>query len=181
VKDLYTNQDWSQIIKELTLYAYTRLKFWGLIKSKHVKGLTAKDIALNAIESVLSEKWHWDPSKYDMITYLKFHVVRGMVANLAKDPAVRQSSEAELLEIEVDSEFSQEDEYNSTIVMAQIDAAVKGETLLPELVDYLGKGFKRSDICAKLNIDPGTYDNALRRLRTKIMKLEAKDILTRSK
>ena len=174
------DQDWPRIIKELTIYAYSRLRFWGIVKNKHVKGSTAKDVALNAIEAVLSGKWNWDPTKSDLLSYLKFHVVRGMIANLARDPEVKRTSDVELSEVDVESEFNQEDEYNSTLVMSAIFDVIKVEPLLPEITDLLSKGMKRKDVCKKLKIDLSTYDNAIKRLRTRILKLEKAGILKRS-
>src|SRR5688500_10802560 len=81
-------QDWPRVIKELAAYAHLRMKYWGLLKNKNLKGLEAKDIALKAIESVFNGEWHWDPNKADLVTYLKFHVVKGMVANLARSAEV---------------------------------------------------------------------------------------------
>lgn len=174
------DQDWPRIIKELTIYAYSRLRFWGLVKNKRIKGNTAKDVAINAIEAVLSGKWNWDSNKSDLLSYLKFHVVRGMVANLARDPEVKRSSDVELSEVNVESEFSQEDEYNSTLVMSQIFDVVKDDQLLSEITDLLSQGMKRKDVCKELSIDLSMYDNALKRLRTRILKLEKAGILKRS-
>ena len=164
----------------MTIYAYSRLRFWGLVKNKRIKGNTAKDVAINAIEAVLSGKWNWDSNKSDLLSYLKFHVVRGMVANLARDPEVKRSSDVELSEVNIESEFSQEDEYNSTLVMSQIFDAVKDDQLLSEITDLLSQGMKRKDVCKELSIDLSTYDNALKRLRTRILKLEKAGILKRS-
>ena len=172
MNDNLENQDWPRIIKELTLYAHSRLKFWGLVKNKRLKGYTAKDIALSAIEAVLSRKWHWDATKSDLNYYLKFHVVKGMVANLAKDLEIRTSSDGDLTDLDKESEFNQEDEYNSTLVMSQVHSALKEESLLSEIADLLSQGLKRSDICKMLSIDKAKYDSALKRIRTRILRLE---------
>jgi hypothetical protein len=170
--DAFENQDWPRIIKELTIYANSRLKFWSLIKNRRLKGQSPEDIALNAIEAILSGKWHWDSSKSDLITYLKFHVVRGMVANLAKDSELRLLLNSELSEIDIPGEFNQEDELNSKLVLEQIRMEVKDEDLLVEIIDLLCKGLKRGDVCKSLSITLSEYDNAVKRLRRKILKLE---------
>jgi len=170
------DQDWPRIIKELTLYANLRLKFWGLLKNRNLKGLEAKDIALKAIEAVLKGDWKWNSTKSDLLTYLKYHVVKGLVANLARNTEVVSmiANPQELLEEH--DEYNQEDELNSSMVMQEIRESVKGDELLIVLVDELSSGMKRAEICEVHQISTEAYDNALRRLRTKLLQLQKKDL-----
>src|SRR5690349_19272965 len=95
-------QDWGQIIKRLTLHAHFRLKFWNLLSEKGIKGYSSEDIALEAISLVYSGEWHWDPKKSDLLPYLKFHVVNGLVANLARNKEVTSAVNSEDIDVEFD-------------------------------------------------------------------------------
>jgi hypothetical protein len=173
------NQDWPRIIKETTLYAHSRLKFWGLIGSKRLKGNTAKDIAVTAIEAVITGRWNWDSKLSDLSFYLKFHVVKGMVANLAKDLETRSSAALDISLLEKESDYSQENELNSAQIMDQIRSDFSGDNLLTRIVDLLSQGLKRAEVCDELNISLKVYNNAFKRIRTRILKLEKTGIFNK--
>lgn len=175
-----TDLEWASIIKELTLYAHFRLKFWGLLKNHSLKGFEAGDIALKAIEAVLSGEWRWDPEQSDLLTYLKYHVVRGIVANLARNMEVTVLQVNGEILTDKPVEYNQEDELNSSMVMDQIRELIKDDDTLVLLVDELSNGLKRADICKIHRMSPSTYDNALRRLRTRLLRLQNKNILNLS-
>jgi hypothetical protein len=170
-------QDWPRVIKELTVFAHLRMKYWGLLRNKNLKGLEAKDIALKAIEAVFNGEWHWDPNKADLVTYLKFHVVKGMVANLARSAEVISIDSSSNRKIEEADEYNHEDELNSSMVMEKIRESVKEDGVLLSIVDGLSSGLKRSEICELNNYSTEVYDNAVRRLRTKLLQLQRTNLI----
>jgi hypothetical protein len=172
-------QDWKRIIKELVPYAHLRLKLWGLLGKGGLKGYQPQDIAFKAIEMVLNDEWKWDPQKADLLPYLKYHVVKGLVANLARNSEVVNSSDNRILTYqEPAEEFSIEDELNASIVIHEIYESVKDDLVVTRIVEGLSNGLKRSDICELHQMDSDAYDNGVRRLRTKLMQLEKKDLFT---
>jgi hypothetical protein len=170
-------QDWPRVIKELTVYAHLRMKYWGLLKNKNLKGLEAKDLALKAIEAVFNDEWHWDPNKSDLITYLKFHVVKGMVANLARSAEVVSIDSNPNMRIEEADEYSHEDELNSSMAMEKIRGLVKEDEVMLSVVNGLSSGLKRSEICEVNHYSTEVYDNAVRRLRTKLLQLQRLNLI----
>jgi hypothetical protein len=174
------NQDWPKIIRELISYAAMRMKVWGLLKGKALKGHEAKDIAFKAIQAVFDGEWQWDPQKGELLPYLKYHVVKGLVANLAKSHEVAHSvrpKDGENIPEPLD-DFNHEDELNASMVIDQIKDSIKNDQVALMLVDGLSNGLKRGEICESNNISLDEYDNALRRLRTKLVQLEKKKLLT---
>jgi hypothetical protein len=172
-------QDWPRIIKELVAYTHLRLSLWGLLKNRHLKGYEPKDIAFRAIQAVLEGEWRWDPDKSDLLPYLKYHVVKGLTANFAKSAEITTSVDStRQMQIEQVDEFSHEDELNASMVMDEINSSIQSDPVLIVVVDGLSKGLKRSEICELNDLDTGVYDNALRRLRTKLIHLEKRDLYT---
>lgn len=119
--------------------------------------------------------WNWDQSRSDLLTYLKYHVVKGLVANLARNSEVINQVSSEL--VDEAEPFNQEDHLNSSMVMEQIFKAIEGDVTASQLVEGLSSGMKRSDICESYQVSTDSYDNALRRLRTKLLKLKERETL----
>ncbi|MBX7164680.1 MAG: hypothetical protein K1X49_13410 [Saprospiraceae bacterium] len=167
VRRLLDNQDWDTMVKKLTLHAYSRFKFWGLLKQKALKGYSPQDIALEAISLVYSGEWSWDPAKSDLLTYLKFHVVNGLVANLAKNKEILTTEVDD--GVEAENDYSIEDELNARLTIEGIRETLNNDLLL-KIFDQLLIGMKRIEIIQKLDISSSDYDNALKRLKARILK-----------
>lgn len=175
-RKLFEKQDWSYIIKSLTLYANSRFQFWNLLREKGVKGYSPEEIAYQAIELVLTGDWNWNPEKSDLLTYLKFHVVKGLVANLARNEEVKKSDWGEISKLNNASDYDAETEMNARQVLELVKNELVQEKLLFKIFEGLCDGLKRQEICKVLNIEPQEYDNQIRRLKTRLTKIERKQI-----
>lgn len=167
-KRLLDSQDWKEIAKGLTLYAHSRLKFWGLLTERGIRGYSPKDIALEAISLVYAGDRKWNPDKSDLLSFLKFNVVNSLISNLARNKEVRSFVDNE--NADADSGFNTEDEVNAKIVVEEIRKMLSNDQMLLNIFDDLFSGLKRQGICEHLLIDPGDYDNAVRRLKTKMFR-----------
>lgn len=163
-------QDWNTIVKRLAIYAYSRLKFWNLVTEKGIKGYSAEDIALDAISAVYSGEWNWDPNKSDLLSYLKFHVVNGLVANLARSKEVLSQVNKEGIDVEY--EFSIEDDINAKSVTELMRAQLKGDKQLLKLFELLYSGMKRKDICDETGMSNKEFDNDIRRLKSRLLQFK---------
>ena len=176
-KDILEQQDWPTIIKELTLYAHSRFTFWKLLDEKGVNGYSPEDIAYEAIELVLVGKWNWDSNRSELLYYLKFCVVKALVGNLARLEEVKSSDQVGIEELRIIESFSLEDDLNAKQVLDIIQNELQGDKLLIGILNGLYDQLKRADICEMLDIDLEIYDNALRRLKFRLLKLKKKGIL----
>jgi len=170
LRNLLDSQQWGPIVKKLTLHAKSRLKFWGLLRDKGIKGKSPEDIAIDAICEVYEEIWNWDPKKSDILTYLKFHVVNGMVANLYKSKEVKKSSTTE--DFDLENDFNIEDEINAEQIIKLMQVQLKDELSLLNIFNLLVKGLVRQQICEILEINEKTYNNSLRKLKTRLLKFK---------
>ncbi|WP_299533577.1 hypothetical protein [Ulvibacterium sp.] len=175
-RKLFEKQDWEYIIKDLTYYAYSRFKFWNLLYEKGIKGYSPEEITYEAIEAVLSGKWKWNPKKADLLSYLKFHVVRGMVANLARNEEVKTSNPIDILEVNHDDDYSAEENFNANQILGIIKNELDKETVLYDLFILMNEGMKRKDICEELKISNREYNNLIRKLKSRLEKMDKKQI-----
>lgn len=173
---LFETQNWDYIIKDLTYYAYSRFRFWNLLYEKGIKGYSPEEIAYEAIEAVLSGTWNWDPKKADLLSYLKFHVVKGMVANLARNKEVKMSDANDILELNHQEKYSAEENMNAAQVLDIIKAQLDKESILFKLFLLIYDGAKRKDICEELDLSYGEYNNLVRKLRSRIEKMNSNQI-----
>lgn len=164
------DQNWGLIIKRLTLHAHLRLKFWKLVRDKGLKGYSAEDIALEAVSLAYSGEWKWDPKKSDLLTYLKFHVVNGLVSNLARNKEVLNSVNSD--EFDSEDTFSVEDDLNASLITNLIRNSLKDDELLLKLYDGLFSGMKREELSKHLQITIREFDNSLRRLKSRMLKFK---------
>lgn len=168
VRKLLDEQDWDTIIKRLTLHAYSRFKFWNLLSERGLKGYSPQEVALEAISLVYSGEWKWDPAKSDLVTYLKFHVINGLVSNLARNKEVLNTVFAP--HAEAHFEYSVEEDLNARMVVDSIKQSLKNDDLLVEIFDCLLSGMKRNDIIESLSLQHSDYDNAQKRLKARLYK-----------
>jgi len=171
-REILKKQDWSLIIKELTLYSYSRFKFWNLLYEKGIKGYSPEEIAMEAIELVCTGQRTWDPMKSNLISFLKFHVIKGLVANLARSKEVRESDTRDIHDIHIIENYSLEEDLHAKQTLDLIRQELGNDKLLIGILNGIYDGLKRKDICEMLDIEIRIYNNAIRRLRTKLLKLK---------
>jgi len=169
------NQDWTVIIKRLTLHAHLRLRFWNLLTERGIKGFSAEDIALEAISAVYSGEWNWDPEKSDILTYLKFHVVNGLISNLARNKEVLTSNHND--DFDLESDFNAEENLSAKMLTELIRETLKEDELLLSVFDKLYSGMKRNEICELLQLTKPDYDNVARRLKSRLLKFKTLALL----
>ncbi len=175
-RKLFETQDWEYIIKDLTYYAYSRFKFWNLLYEKGIKGYSPEEIANEAIAAVLTEKWNWNPKKADLLSYLKFHVVKGMVANLARNKEVKASDAKDIQELHHPENYSTEENLNAAQVLEMMKKQLDKESILFKLFLLVYDGAKRKEICEELDISNNEYNNLIRKLKSRIEKMNANQI-----
>jgi len=170
-------QDWPTVIKAATLHAVYQLKYYGLWNRRGIKGYSAEEIAMEAIEKTYMGEWKWNPEKSSLLDYLKFHVIRGLVSNLARSSEFQSTDSKESSEIYWISGQGSEDIINSIsqdqiikILRQQFSSDEQVSTVFEELLI----GMKRSEICKKYHWENKVYDNASRRLGGYIRKIADK-------
>lgn len=175
--DDISDKEWTRIIKELTIYTIYQFKYYSLIDEHGLKGNTAEEIAMKAIEKVLVGEWNWDSNKSDLLTYLKFHVVKGLMSNLlrSKEKAsykfqTQEEYESHKGDQNIEAQF--ESENSIDLIRSKIEDK---EALI--IFDGLLEGMKRREICKQNSWPNKTYDNAVRRLNSMIEKMNIKEYL----
>ncbi len=169
---LLATQPWEQIIKEVTVYAIFQFRYWGLVTKDRLKGYTPEEVVMEAIEKVYSGEWQWKPEKSALIPYLKYHVVKGLVANLARNKQVNLNASVDVDSLNVASEAaSAAEEMNARQVLDYLkDKITDAESMI--VFDGLMEGVKRREICAEQGWEGNIYDNALKRLHNMLKHLE---------
>lgn len=161
------NQDWPFLIKAGTLHAVYQLKYYGLWNRRGIKGYSAEEIAMEAIEKIYTGEWKWNPEKSSLLDYLKYHVIRGIVSNLAKSSEFqttynRDSSELFWVTDQKNEEIIETVSQNQ--IIASLRKLISSDNEVMTVFEELLLGFKRSEICEKYKWENKTYDNASRRL-----------------
>lgn len=168
------NQDWPVIIKSATLHAVYQLKYYGLWNRRGLKGYSAQEIAMEAIEKIYLGEWQWDPEKSKLLDYLKFHVIRGLVSNLAKSSEFKSTHEidsSELHEVAQQESVGIIESMNQDQIIEILRQDISSDEQARIVFEELLIGLKRSEICEKYNWEKKVYDNASRRLGGFIRKL----------
>jgi hypothetical protein len=202
MNDINTEEpDWESII--IILQAYTR----GLIKGKtwfrgkdpesYLKGKEIDDYVYEAIGRYLKNPEKFDSSKGILTDYLKFNVIRSLVANDIRSDENKTTKDvfgiADNLNDEniadnylesvlpfVEAFFDQQVDYDK--VMGDIAEMVEGESEVEQIfVSVYGYGMKRREVIKEFEMSEETYDNAFRRLKTIIKNTVKKFDLTEHK
>mgnify|MGYP001476867341 CR=1 FL=1 len=181
IYDELNKQDWELIIKNLTVYAIYQFKFWGLVTEKGIKGYSPEEIVYEAIEKVYLGEWNWDPNKADVLTYLKYHVVRGLIANLANSEEVKRSDLTDLNNHTIESSFfsnqSEASEYNAQIIIDFLKKKIGSDEDVQIIFRGYCDGLKRRDICEVYGMTHGDFNNAYRRFQRIIKELNKENVL----
>lgn len=183
----YSEIDWEDII--LKLMAFTRSLassltwFRGPKTISFLMGKEAEDYVYAAIGKYLESPQKFDPTKGDLVDYLKYNLIRTLVGNDARKTENRLSKD-------VFANFDEDEDDENGSYLDRI--LPHFETLLPDDIDYntikeyiekeiqgdkdvenifLGLysfGMKRREIIEEFNMTAGEYDNGMRRLNTVI-------------
>lgn len=167
-------QDWVVVIKSATLHAVYQLKYYGLWNRRGLKGYSAQEIAMEAIEKIYLGEWQWDPEKSKFLDYLKFHVIRGLVSNLAKSSEFKSTHEidsSELYEVAQQESDGIIESMNQAQIIEILRQEISSDEQARIVFEELLIGLKRSEICEKYNWEKKVYDNASRRLGGFISKI----------
>lgn len=193
--------DWEGII--LILQAYTR----GLIKGKkwfrgkdpvaYLKGKEIDDYVYEALGRYLRNPEKFDSSKGALTDYLKFSVIRSLVANDIRSDENKTTKDVFGIADDLDDEnnadsylesvlpfveafFDQQVDYDT--VMNDIAETVQGENEVEQIfVSVYGYGMKRREVIKEFEMSEETYNNAFRRLKTIINNTVKKFDLTEHK
>lgn len=174
-----SNQNWEDIIIRLTDFASKQLKFWNLINEKKTKGLLAEDIAMDTIEKVIKGEWNWDPEKSDLLDYLKFHVVRGLVSNLAKSKKIKLNSNFDITDLRgiKDSVYTVESEINANEVLNHLQKIIKGNEIEEKILEGIINGLKKNEIINEYKMTKEDYNNGYKRVKRKVMNIDLQLLL----
>ncbi|MDZ7648460.1 MAG: hypothetical protein U5K54_15430 [Cytophagales bacterium] len=94
-------------------------------------------------------------------------MVNGLVANLAKNKEILTTEVDN--GVEAENDYSIEDDLNARLTIEAIRETLNDDQLL-KIFDHLLIGMKRVEIIQKLHISTSAYDNALKRLKERILK-----------
>lgn len=170
--EILNEDDLPSIIKDLTAYAVSRFRFWKLLNESGVIGYSPEEIAIESINKVMLGEWNWNPEK-ELITYLKFEVIKGLVANLARKKEVQLSQDIG----DAVHEYSRDtytvvEELNAKQVLETIQKHIAGDEHVENVFLGLYEGYKRRDTIEEFGMTPAEYDSANKRLKTKLNELD---------
>ncbi|MCD4679179.1 MAG: hypothetical protein K8S00_02210 [Bacteroidales bacterium] len=176
---LLRTQDWEKIILILIEYVETQLKLSQLLNEKKTRGIEAKDLVMEAIYKVISREWKWDPDKADLLTYLKFHVIRGLLSNLIHSKEFLSTSEYNIDSLQniFFSEIVTDSKLNLAEVVKLMRQTVEKDIVESSILDGIIIGLKKNEICAKYNISFQDYKNAYKRMKRKLLNADYINIL----
>jgi DNA-directed RNA polymerase specialized sigma24 family protein len=175
--------DWEKIIFELTLYASDRLGMLCAYKVKLPAAEEPSDYAKQAIELLYEGTRVWNETKYpDLLKFLKFSVVKSLITNERKSPAVKKRVGQE---IAIKSSSDDEEKlYLSDMVkaaepladlqlieretLAAIRESLKDDDDALIVLDELVKSSTPAQISKDLGISIEDVRNILKRIRRKL-------------
>lgn len=177
--------DWEDVIVRLEAFTRSLLKkqrwFRGGSSDTFLKGKEMRDYVYGAIEKYLLNPEKYDPSKGDLISYLKWNLIRGLVSNdvtseenktsrdvFAHDGKNEDGEETSYLDRilpAIEPMFSDQLDYNQ--IKEYIENEIQGDKVVEEI--FLGVytyNMKRREIMNEFGISAQEYDNGNRRLQT---------------
>lgn len=193
--------DWEDIILKLHSYTIGLIKgktwFRGKDPGSYLKGKEVDDYVYEAIGRYLEKPEKFDPEKGTLVDFLKFSVIRSLIANDLRSDENKTTKDvfgiADGLDDEdsasnylesvlpyVEAFFDQQVDYDN--VIASIADNVQGENDVEQIfVSIYGYGMKRREVIKEFGMSEETYDNAFRRLKTIIKNTVKKFDLTEHK
>jgi hypothetical protein len=186
--------NWDDIYIQLYAYTDQLLKLYSWFRKgksdSYLKGKQVHDYVADAIEKHLGNPEKFDPSTgRSLLTYLKRHIIRTLVGNDARSPENRVSSDL-LSEAnsENDDDPFQNIEAFLPFIAASFDLSFDCKQILSDIENQLQsdrvahiifqnvrlKGFKRREVIKEYNLQPGEFDNGMKRLITVLNKIQNK-------
>ena len=102
-REFLQSQDWENIFPKLLRFCLGAMGKHGKTRTQLIgKACDAHDIAIEAVLAVIEGRRQWKPERGDLLLFLQYSVVRGIISNL------KGSKEVALLE---SLSFYYEDEY----------------------------------------------------------------------
>lgn len=185
--DFPSDAEWEDIILQLTAFTRSFAKgrrwFRGSKTETFLRGKTAEDYVYEAIEKYLGEPGKFDPTRGDLIGYLKYNLVRTAIGNdvrKAENSLTQEISDYHrgdeddegLSYLERIAPFTTalfDDDIDYASIKSHIENEIKGdEEAESVLLGVYTMGLKRREIIEEFGLASTAYDNAMRRLNTVI-------------
>ncbi|WP_129020677.1 sigma factor [Edaphocola flava] len=182
---------WENVITQLLAYADQLLKthawFRGKASDTSIKGRQAEDYVQETIARYLDDPDNYDPSKGELIKYLKYYILRRLVSNDSK--SLENTVNIDLFgwkndDLESDMEFW---EKLMPVEDCDFDSNIDFEQILNDICHNLvddpectvifnltrKNGYKRREVIREVSFTEDQFDNAMKRLN-RILKKVAK-------
>jgi hypothetical protein len=177
--------DWEDVLVRLEAFTRSLLKkqrwFRGGSIATFLKGKEMKDYVYEAIGKYLRNPEKYDASKGDLVLYLEWNLIRGLVSNDATSEENKTS--LDVFAYDGQSEDGEDssyldrilpsiepmfaDELDYTRIKEHIEKEIQGDKIVEEI--FLGMysfGMKRRHIIEEFDMSEPDYDNGNRRLQT---------------
>lgn len=180
-----TSIDWEDVIVRLEAFTRSFLKkqhwFRGGNASTFLKGKEMRDYIYEAICRYLKNSEKYDSSKGDLVSYLKWNLIRSLISNDANSEENLTSEDVFAYEdIDKDSENTPYldrvlpciepmfiDELDYSQIKEYIEKRIEDDKVVENI--FLGiysAGMKRREIIEEFNMSEKDYNNGIRRLQT---------------
>jgi hypothetical protein len=178
--------NWEEIYTRLLAYTRSLAKgkawFRGGKTTSFLMGKEAEDYTLAAIGKYLEEPDKYDPSKGELLDYLKYNLVRSLVANDLRKQENKLTDDVFAVRNDDDDEDNSSpyldrvlphiealfpDDMDYEAVKSYIEAEIKDDGDVENI--FLGiysYGMKRREIIKEFGMEAKAYDNGMRRLTT---------------
>lgn len=172
-----------EVILRLEAFARSLLKvqpwFRGGNSNIFLKGKEMRDYVYEGIEKYLRNPKNYDPTKGDLVAYLKWNIIRSLVSNDVTSKENRVTKDVFAYQDDEDSELNYldrilpclepmfEDELDYTKIKEYVEKRLEGDSIAEEI--FLGiysNGMKRNEIIKEFNMSENDYNNGVRRLNT---------------
>lgn len=166
-QEILDGYDWSIAILRLTAYA---LYLQSLSGKRLPKGLEAEDVAMMAIEKVLTGERNWNPENNpDLLAYLK-SVMKSIYSNERSSADAKVDSFEDMepgFDVQTDQHTEEE------LYCGQFDAAVvadiRNDMELSVVYKGLKDGFSPGEIADEFTLDIKVVRNAQKRLHRRVL------------
>lgn len=178
--------DWEDIIVRLEAFTRSLLKrqhwFHGGSVNTFLKGKEMRDYVYEGIGRFLKHPEKYDSSKGDLVSYLKYNLIRSLVSNDVTSDENKHGHDVfgnceAFDEDDEDSSYLDRilpylepmflDDLDYTRIREYIQERIKGDSHVEDI--FLGiysENMKRREIIAEFSMSEKDYNNALRRLQT---------------
>lgn len=180
--------DWETIFLQLTAFAKSLAKgkpwFRGGDATFLFQGKEDKDYAMDAIEKYINEPEKFDPLKGDLLSYLKFNLIRSQIGNDLRRMENKTTIDVYGYQEELESSDDDngtyvdrilpfimpffEDNFDYNLIKEYIEKRIAGDTIAENILLGYSESMKRREIIEEFGMSTNEYDNGVRRLNTAI-------------